>query len=133
MISAAELTTLASSHDIISLGMLADDVRRGLHQVRTTFVRVADVAADAAAPMAWPPATGEIRIVGAPDGRVAAEAEVNTAIAGRAVAGIRVDAPDELWQTVPIQRNACSQRIAVHVAVASEPHLQPAGGACAVQ
>src|SRR5438105_14011153 len=82
-VSDADLAALAVSRDIISLGMLADDVRRGLHQVRTTFVRVADVAADAAAPMAWPPATGEIRIVGAPDGRVAA-VERARAVAARA-------------------------------------------------
>ena len=41
MISAAELTGLATSHDIISLGMLADDLRRQRHGAETTFVRVA--------------------------------------------------------------------------------------------
>ncbi len=46
MISAAELTSLASSHDIISLGMLADALRRERHGARTTFVRVATVVSD---------------------------------------------------------------------------------------
>ena len=45
MISAAELTSLASSHDIISIGMLADDLRRQRHGARTTFVRVATTPA----------------------------------------------------------------------------------------
>ena len=60
----AELTSLAATHDIISLGMLADDVRRRRHGTRTTFVRVADVPADVGAPVARPAAAGELRIVG---------------------------------------------------------------------
>src|SRR5437899_2792164 len=82
-VSEADLATLAASHDIISLGMLADDVRRRLHEARTTFVRVADVSADPAAPIVWPAAAGEIRIVGAPAGRAAAIDRVR-AVAARA-------------------------------------------------
>jgi len=67
-----ELTSLAASHDIISIGMLADEVRRRRHGARTTFVRVADVAAELDAPIAAPPAAGELRIVGAPASRAAA-------------------------------------------------------------
>ena len=62
----ADLSTLAASHDIINLGMLADSVRRERHGVRTTFVRVADVASEVGAPMVWPEGTGEVRIVGVP-------------------------------------------------------------------
>jgi hypothetical protein len=51
-----ELTSLAATHDIISLGMLADDLRRQRHALNTTFVRVADVAVDSGAPMLFPPA-----------------------------------------------------------------------------
>ena len=40
-----DLTSLANSHDIITIGMLADEVRRTLHGTRTTFVRVATVSA----------------------------------------------------------------------------------------
>jgi len=74
-VSDAELTSLAASHDIISIGMLADDVRRRRHDVRTTFVRVADVPvapagdSDVQPP---PPHAGEIRIVGTPASRTAA-------------------------------------------------------------
>ena len=46
-----DLSTLAASHDIINLGMLADAVRRERHGDRTTFVRVADVASEVGAPM----------------------------------------------------------------------------------
>ena len=82
-VTAAEILTLAATHDIITLGMRADDVRRQRHGVRTTFVRVADVPADAAAPPVWPPAAGEIRIVGLPGSRSAAISRV-TDVASRA-------------------------------------------------
>jgi 2-iminoacetate synthase ThiH len=68
----AELIDLATSHDIISIGMLADDRRRQRHGTRTTFVRVADVAADPGAPVRSPAAAGELRIVGVPASRAAA-------------------------------------------------------------
>src|SRR6266542_20125 len=67
--SQQELSSLAATHDIISLGMLADDVRRQRHGTKTTFLRVADVAAERAAPIVVPPAAGEIRIVGVPTTR----------------------------------------------------------------
>jgi aminodeoxyfutalosine synthase len=73
-VSDAELASLAASHDIISLGMLADDVRRQRHGTRTTFVRVADV------PMTGDlnpsPLAGEVRIVGTPATRAEAVARV---------------------------------------------------------
>jgi aminodeoxyfutalosine synthase len=81
-VSPQELSSLARSHDIITMGMAADEVRRGRHGARTTFVRVADVNADIGADMSWPAATGEIRIVGAPASRAAAVERV------REVAGI---------------------------------------------
>ena len=68
----AELTTLAASHDIISLGVLADEARRRRHGTTTTFVRVATVTAEPGAPAAHPPSAGEVRIVGAPASRTAA-------------------------------------------------------------
>ena len=90
MISAAELTSLATTHDIISIGMLADDLRRSRHGARTTFVRVATTSADAGAPVGRPPSAGELRIVGVPVSRGAAVArvgEVAAAAAGAAVTG----------------------------------------------
>jgi aminodeoxyfutalosine synthase len=82
-VSESDLANLATGHDILTLGMLADDVRRGLHALRTTFVRVADVPVESADEPRWPPAAGEIRIVGAPATIDAALARV-TAVANRA-------------------------------------------------
>src|SRR3954466_12873426 len=77
----AELTSLAESHDIISIGVVADDVRRSRHGTATTFVRVADIAADAGAPIASRPSAGELRIVGMPASRAAAVQRVGEAAA----------------------------------------------------
>jgi aminodeoxyfutalosine synthase len=68
----AELDTLASSHDIIALGVAADEVRRGFHGTRTTFVRVLEVDAVPGAPVEVLPSAGEIRIAGVPGSREAA-------------------------------------------------------------
>ena len=90
MISAAELTSLATTHDIISLGMLADDLRRERHGTNTTFVRVATTPAEPGAPVIRPTAAGELRIVGVPVSRVAAVErvrEVAAAAAGAVVTG----------------------------------------------
>jgi len=76
-----DLTSLANSHDIISIGMLADDVRRTLHGTRTTFVRVATASAEAGAPVARSSAAGELRIVGAPASLSAAVARTGEAAA----------------------------------------------------
>ncbi len=65
-VSDPDIASLAASHDIISIGMIADDVRRERHGTRTTFVRVADVKADVDGVLIIPPAAGEVRIVGAP-------------------------------------------------------------------
>jgi aminodeoxyfutalosine synthase len=89
-VSDTELSSLAASHDIIALGMLADEARRALHGTRTTFVRVVDVPAEGDIPEAWPAAAGEIRIVGAPASVAAAVARVSAIVEG--VGGIPVSA-----------------------------------------
>ena len=75
-VSDQDLAGYAASHDIISLGMAADDVRRARRGTTTTFVRVADVSADVGSAAAWPAAAGEIRIVGTPQTRGDAIARV---------------------------------------------------------
>src|SRR5207247_7336363 len=82
----ADAESLAHSHDIISIGVLADDLRRRRHGTRTTFVRVANVAADVGAPVSRPAAAGEVRIAGVPGSRAAAVERVRAAAsaAGRA-------------------------------------------------
>ena len=84
----AELSSLAQTYDIISIGVLADELRRRLHGTKTTFVRVAMLASDVGAPMTWPAAAGELRIVGVPASRAAAVqrvGEVAAAARGAAV------------------------------------------------
>ena len=71
-VSDVELDALATTHDIINLGMLADGGRRRRHGTRTTFVRVASVSAAPRAPVPVPSAAGELRIEGAPANRAAA-------------------------------------------------------------
>jgi aminodeoxyfutalosine synthase len=89
-VSQAEIASLAGSHDIIHLGMRADAVRREKHGNRTTFLRVATVDAIPGAPVAWPPAAREIRIVGVPATRTAAVARVREV--AEAAKGIPVSA-----------------------------------------
>jgi len=75
-VSEEDLSILVSTHDIISLGMLADDVRRQLHGNKTTFVRVATVDAAEGAPIVVPQEAGEVRIVGTPASAAVAIARV---------------------------------------------------------
>src|SRR6266536_5098 len=75
-VSDAELASLGASHDIINIGMVADEMRRARHGTRTTFVRVGSIAVDPAAPIAIPAAAGEICLSGTPASRAAAVARV---------------------------------------------------------
>jgi aminodeoxyfutalosine synthase len=89
-VSDAEIASLASTHDIIQLGMLADEIRRAKHGIRTTFVRVADVDVAPEADAASLPSAREIRITGAPSSRAAAVArvaEIANRAGGRPVSG----------------------------------------------
>src|ERR1700704_2064087 len=89
-VSDADITSLADSHDIITIGMQADAVRREKHGDRTTFLRVAVVDAAPGAPVTWLTAAGEIRIAGVPTSRAAAVTrvkEVAAAAKGVPVAG----------------------------------------------
>ena len=67
MISDTEAQELAASKNLITVGMRADEVRRQLHGIRTTFVRVFEIHVEHAV-AAVPPRTsaGEFRIVGTP-------------------------------------------------------------------
>src|SRR5215510_12440421 len=79
-VSETEISTLAASHDIISIGMEADAVRREKHGNQTTFVRVAVVDAVPGATFEWPAAAGEIRIAGVPPTPAAALARVREVV-----------------------------------------------------
>lgn len=88
MISESDVQELFESRDLIAIGVRADDVRRRLHGVRTTFVRVFEVHVEAP-PAVLPAATaaGELRIVGRP-GSIEAAIE-----AVRGVAQLSDDVP----------------------------------------
>jgi aminodeoxyfutalosine synthase len=86
----AELSTLAASHDIISLGMAADEVRRSRHGTRATFVRVFEVDSTPGSPLSVPQTAGEVRIVGTPTSATAAVDRVREVVA--AAGGVPVSA-----------------------------------------
>src|SRR5262245_65695078 len=83
-VSASELSSLVASHDIISLGIAADEARRARHGARTTYVRVADVEATPGSALSIPGGAGEIRINGSPANMAAAIQRVTEVAAGAA-------------------------------------------------
>ena len=76
---------ILESHDLIAIGMMADEVRRRARGTDTTFVRVFEMHVDAV-PAALPPnlAAGEFRIVGRP---ASPEAARDAVAAARTLAG----------------------------------------------
>jgi aminodeoxyfutalosine synthase len=80
-VSAADLSALVASHDIISLGMAADEARRARHGTTTTYVRVADVDAAPGTAPSIPTGAGEIRITGTPATKAVAIQRVSEVVA----------------------------------------------------
>jgi aminodeoxyfutalosine synthase len=80
-----EIRELTTTTDILSLGMLADTLRRRLHDTRVTFLRVAEVAFDRAGAANVPAAAREVRITGSP-------VDIGHAVA--AIENVRHVAPD---------------------------------------
>lgn len=79
-LDAGDVRALAALADIISVGALADDVRRARHGAATTFVRVHVL--DLAATAAWtapPPGAREVRLAGHPASPAAAVEAVQRA------------------------------------------------------
>ena len=75
-----DVPVLLESHDLIAIGMMADDVRRQQHGVETTFVRVFEMHVDAVPPVLPPDiSAGELRLVGVPSSAEAAVAAVAAA------------------------------------------------------
>lgn len=66
-LSAAEIEELATTPDILPLGMLADTARRRRHGARTTFLRVAMYPLDSTFGEGVPASAKEVRITGSPD------------------------------------------------------------------
>ena len=85
-LDADDLAQLASTPDILQLGMLADTVRRKLHGPQVTYLRVALCAFDTSMSEHVTPLAREIRLTGKPDSLDVAVTAVETA---RALAGDR--------------------------------------------
>ena len=80
------LAQLASTPDILQLGMLADIVRRAQHGSRVTYLRVALCAFDQPLSGAVPLAAREVRLTGKPE---SLDIAITAVEAARAVAGNR--------------------------------------------
>lgn len=92
---AEDIAAILEATDLIAIGMMADEVRRGRHGAQTTFVRVFEVHADAV-PEALPPAVvaGEFRVIGRPeslDGACAAVSAVRGLAGSTPVTGFSLD------------------------------------------
>jgi aminodeoxyfutalosine synthase len=81
-----DITELAATNDILSLGMLADVVRRRLHGAQVTYLRVETWGIDRIPGDAISPAAREIRITGVPE---TLDAAVSAVQAAKTVAGER--------------------------------------------
>jgi hypothetical protein len=89
-VSSTAFSSLAASHDIISLGIAADEARRARHGAKTTYVRVVDVDAAPGSALSIPAAAGEIRIIGTSATRAVAiqrVSEVAAVASGKPVSG----------------------------------------------
>lgn len=82
-----DIQQLAATHDVLAVGMLADEVRRRTHGTRVMFVRVASCAHDKPLAEAVPPAAREVRLTGTP---ASLEVALTAVHAARSVAGDRV-------------------------------------------
>jgi aminodeoxyfutalosine synthase len=80
-LSQAEVEQLTASHDILTLGSLADIVRRRRHGAATTFLRVAELEIGRSDPGTIPAAARELRLVGAVDSEAQAIEAVRRAAA----------------------------------------------------
>src|SRR5512144_210951 len=66
MITLSDAARLMSGHNLIAIGVQADEARRARHQDRTTFIRVVHVPFDMSAAQQVAPDAGELRIDGTP-------------------------------------------------------------------
>ena len=107
-LSAEEMHELATTPDILPLGMLADTVRRRLHDTNTTFLRVATVPYDGRGREPVPPLAREVRVTGSPDQlstAVETISRVKSAAGDRAVSALS-------WADVERYANLSSARYA---------------------
>ena len=106
---------LVSTSDIITLGMLAEEVRRQRHGDRVTFLRVAHVRlADSAGADPFLTSAGEIRLEGMPESIDTAAAAVR-AVAARAggtpVSGFSLAQLEHLRRAAGVSLDVCFGRL----------------------
>jgi aminodeoxyfutalosine synthase len=109
-----EAEALVASHDLVSIGMLADEARARRHGRRTTFVRVFEVRVDGDLPASVPPQAGEVRLVGKPASVAVAEAAVRAVAAvagGRPLSGFGLDELKALARTARIPLEALARHL----------------------
>jgi aminodeoxyfutalosine synthase len=109
-----EAEALAGSHDLVSIGMLADEARQRRHGRRTTFVRVFEIRLDADLPSSVPPQAGEVRVVGKPTSVAAVEATVRAVAAvagGRPLTGFALDELKSLARASRISLEALARHL----------------------
>jgi aminodeoxyfutalosine synthase len=137
-IDAVEAQRILESPDLIAIGMRADEVRRQIHGIRTTFVRVFEIHADAV-PSVLPDgvSAGEFRIGGRPasiDAAVAAVRSAAALAAGVPVTGFSLE--DLRTLAGPSFSDVCN---ALHdaglhgIAETEVDRLQPGAAAAVVQ
>jgi aminodeoxyfutalosine synthase len=120
-LSGDEVRDLATTPDILSLGMLADVLRRRVHTARVTFLRVVECTVDAPALDATLTKAREIRITGSPARLADALRAVETvkALGDRTVAAFtwsdveRMAAGDSVSSVLSQLRNAGLDSLAV--------------------
>ena len=95
-----QLRALLDEHDLVRIGLLADQARRRRHGTTATFVRVAEVPVGEVATATWPATAGEVRLVGVP---ASAETAV-TAVAALVARAGRV--PVTAWSLADLVRLA---------------------------
>ena len=111
----ADAEDLVSTADIISLGVLAEEVRRRRHGDRVTFLRVAPVTlAEATGVDPLPASAGEIRLGGVPDSIDQAAAAVRAIVArvsGTPIAAFTLGDLDDLARRAGVSLDVCLGRL----------------------
>lgn len=94
-----DATALWDTHDLIGLGMLADEARRRRHGTATTFVRVADVDVADLATAEIAAAAGEVRIHGSAEALRGALAPLRQFTSARGQVPVSVGRLEDLVET----------------------------------
>ena len=136
-IDEADARAILDTHDLVAIGSMADDVRRRMHGVETTFQRVFEVHVDAI-PAALPAGlmAGEIRLIGRPASVDAALAAVRdaarlageTPLGGFALADLLAlaDGSPDVLERACVQLRAAGLQIVAEAAVDGDADPQDA-------